>query len=64
MQQDRERVALTDAGLRAGLSYLTIRDKVMRHELKGGKDAGKWWVDAADLARFIREKNRAAKQAA
>ena len=62
--QESGRIALTDAGLRAGLGYWSIRNKVMRQELKGGKDGQGWWVDTADLARFIREQRKAGKHAA
>ena len=50
-------IGLTEAGLRAGLSYWSIRNAVMRKEVRGGKIAsGGWWVDAVDLDRFIRER--------
>lgn len=62
--QESTRIALTDAGLMAGLGYWSIRNKVMRRELKGGKDAGGWWVDGIDLDRFLREQRKARKQAA
>ena len=62
--QESTRIALTEAGLMAGLGYWSIRNKVMRRELKGGKDSQGWWVDPADLDRFIREQRKAGKQAA
>ena len=60
--EKQQRVTLTDAGLRAGLGYWSIRDAVMKGRVKGGKGADGWWVDATDLERFVAE--RAASQAA
>lgn len=53
-------IRLTEAGLRAGLSYWAIRNAVMRKELRGGQVAAAWWVDSTDLDRFIRDRAAAA----
>lgn len=56
---EQNMIGLTEAGLRAGLSYWAIRNAVMRRELRGGKIANAWWVDSTDLDRFIRQRHTA-----
>ena len=40
------RVPLSVGGLRMGLAYCTVRDKIARGELAGGRDEfGRWYVE-------------------
>jgi hypothetical protein len=54
------RVPITAAGIRLGLSYWAVRDRVMRGELKGGKDSfGRLYVEADSLEDALRNRERA-----
>lgn len=53
------RVPITVAGMQLRLSYWAVRDRVMRGELKGGKDAfGRLYVDGEALESALRERER------
>lgn len=58
-------VPLSRAGTRLRRSYNQVLRLVMVGALRGGQDdEGRWWVDATDLERFIREAARPSPQAA
>jgi hypothetical protein len=59
-----ERVPLTAAALALGISYWAARDRVLRGELDGGRDAnyGRWFVVRTSLESAVREKARKAAE--
>ena len=47
------RIPLTEAAFRMRLSYQQVRNKLLRGELKGGRDDfGRLYVDAAEVAQW------------
>ena len=38
-------------------TYPQVLRLVTLRQLRGGRDNGKWWVDAQDVARYQRENN-------
>lgn len=51
-----DRVTLTDAALRLGVSYWRTREMVLRGQLRGGKAGRVFWVDAEDLERVASQR--------
>ena len=52
----RGRFPITDAALRLGETYQQVRTRLLRGDLKGGRDEfGRLYVDAADLRRVLRQ---------
>jgi len=56
----RVRVPLSVGALRLGLSYGTVRDRIARKELVGGRDEfGRWFVELPEPSELeIREQGR------
>lgn len=55
------RIPLADAALRTGLTYQQIRTLLFQQKLKGGRDdLGRFYVEADDVSRFLRERSVAA----
>jgi hypothetical protein len=52
------RVDLTSAAAMLHMTYQRCRDTVLRGDLDGARGPdGKWTVDAADLARLVRQRS-------
>jgi hypothetical protein len=52
-----EYITMTQAAMRAKLSYSTMANHVIRGQVKGVQIDGRWCVDAIDLARFLQERS-------
>ena len=59
-------IRLTAAAARLGLSYGQTLRLVLIQKLEGWQDPenGSWWVDSADLGRFLTARTRQSGQAA
>lgn len=62
---DVKSITMMQAAMRARLPYKAMLDRVLTRRVKGWQDADRrWHVDAADLDRFIAERDAAARAAA
>jgi hypothetical protein len=50
-----ERLTLAQAALRLGLNYHQVRTMLFERRLRGGEEEGRYYVEAADVARLARE---------
>ena len=50
-------VPLTLAAQQLRRSYLATRDLVLRGELQGRQEGGRWFVDHGDLQRLVRKRS-------
>ena len=58
-QQDQVAIPLVRAAAEAAVGYQVMRDLVTRQKVRGWQDERrKWWVDRADLQRFISVRGR------
>ena len=51
--QQPERIALSVAALKLGLTYHRTRDLLLTGRLRGGEDEGRFYVEAESVAEFL-----------
>jgi len=52
-----ENVSLVAAAARARVKYARMLNHVLCGDVSGHQEDGRWFVDAADLDRFLRDRN-------